>query len=289
MSKALNYKGTYMLISAQQLSEKIRDRSSHANLKIFDCRFNLMDVNAGADAYATGHIPMSQYADLNEDMAAEVTQFTGRHPLPDQSRWAKTLQLWGVDENSECVVYDDMAGAMASRLWWMLSKWNKLNNVYMLDGGVQAWRQIDGAMQQEIVEFKQSSFQPIFDNTQVVNANSVEAGIKSNTINLIDARSLSRFKGQEEPIDAVAGHVPGAQNFSFDGNLQDGRLKDKTALKQHFSPLLESSKPIVSMCGSGVTACHNIFSLDQIGIKSKLYVGSWSEWISDASREVATL
>lgn len=278
-----------MLISAQQLMEKINNPSSQTNLKIFDCRFNLMDVNAGADAYATGHIPMSQYADLNDDMAGEITHFSGRHPLPTESTWAKTLKLWGVDENSECVVYDDMSGAMAARLWWMLSKWNKLSRVYILDGGLQAWQEAGGEMQQEIAEFSKSDIDPVFDKDQVVNVNSVINDSKSGAIHLIDARSLPRYQGKEEPIDAVAGHIPGAQNFSFDGNLDNGKLKDEDALKQRFSSLLETPKPIVSMCGSGVTACHNVFSLECIGIKSKLYVGSWSEWISDSQREVATL
>ena len=270
------------LITARQL-EDILDQPA---LRIFDCRFNLLDENQGIERFKQGHIIKSQYADLNKQLAGPVLKHTGRHPLPDKRAFEDQLRKWGIDESSQIVVYDDAFGAIAARLWW-LCKWAGIDRVAVLDGGLNEWIANHNELSKEIVSFKKTKFQARYDDRLWVSTETVET-LKNDSNTLItDARATKRFNGETEPIDTRAGHIPGAVNLPFESNLSaEGRFLSNQELLGLHQQATEISK-VISMCGSGVTACHNILARVHAGLDSgQLYVGSWSEWITDANHEI---
>ncbi len=258
---------------------------------MLDARFDLGDKEAGRRAYGQGHIPGAWYADLERDLSSAVTANSGRHPLPDRNGLAVTLAAWGVRHHSHVVVYDDAGGAFAARAWW-LSRWLGHERVSVLDGGLKAWCDQGGALSRETPALPPGDIQPSAPLLQGVAVTELEQELAQGAVLLLDARAAERFEGAVEPIDTVAGHVPGAVNVPFTGNLdEDGRFLAPKRLRQRFEQVLQGVAPekVVHMCGSGVTACHNILAMELAGLSgSRLYAGSWSEWIRDGHRAVAT-
>jgi thiosulfate/3-mercaptopyruvate sulfurtransferase len=257
---------------------------------VVDCRFALTAPEAGRRAHAAGHIPGARYAHLNDDLSSPVSPSTGRHPLPAPGKLAARLGEWGIDRDKQVAVYDDTFGAMASRLWWLL-RWLGHEKVAVLDGGFPKWQRDKLPVTSEPPTIVKTVFEARPDDALWVDAAAVERGLRGSTILLLDARAEERFTGEVEPLDKVAGHVPGAINAPYEDNLDfSGELLSDEALREHYGGLLagRSARETIIMCGSGVTACHNLLALEHAGLSgARLYAGSWSEWITDASRPVA--
>ncbi len=258
---------------------------------IFDCRFALANSAAGRKAYLAGHIPGARHADIDEHLSdPHVPGVTGRHPLPSRAAWIDRVQTWGISPQHQVVAYDDSGGAFAARLWWML-RWIGHAPVAVLDGGWAAWNDaglpVTTALPPPPIPAR-SDYHRREPLTRLVTA----ADLDRNTQTLLDARDAARFRGEVEPIDPIAGHIPGARCATSSGNLDErGLFKSKAALRERFSALLADGhgRDVVSYCGSGITAAHNILALRHAGFdEPALYAGSWSEWITDPSREVAT-
>ena len=256
---------------------------------IFDCRHDLADTEAGRRAYNEAHIPGARFAHLDEDLSGGKTGKNGRHPLPDVESFAGWLGRMGVDEGKQVVAYDASTGAFAARLWWML-KWLGHERAAVLDGGLKFWLSQHLPVTSEQPEITPSAFKPrVHDN--VVDAQYLESHLERDDCVVIDARSADRFRGENETLDPVGGHIPGARNYPFMQNVNDeGRFKSAAALRQSFSELLRGAKPenVVHQCGSGVTACHNLLAMEVSGLTgSRLYPGSWSEWCADPRRPIS--
>jgi len=255
-----------------------------------DCRFSLMDADAGRRAYAESHLPGARYADLDWDLSGPVTPATGRHPLPDPARLARTLGEWGIGAGARVVAYDDMGGMLAAaRLWWLL-RWLGHDAVAVLDGGLTAWRAAGLPLTAASPAVRPAVFEARPDDRlwlTTARAQALPAGHL-----LVDARAAARYRGDMEPIDPVAGHIPGAVSRPTEDNLAaDGRFLPADALRAGFLAVLDGRSPtaVTHYCGSGVTACHNLLAMEVAGLSgSRLYAGSWSEWIRDPSRPVAT-
>lgn len=273
-------------------SEQLIAHSNDPDWVIVDCRFSLADSEAGFTAYRHGHIPNARYAHLDRDLSSQITQLTGRHPLPYQTVFINKLAQWAINNNSQVVVYDDASGAFAGRLWWLLRYFGH-DGVAVLEGGYKHWQKRGYPVTTDLPNIKPSTFRAYINENQVLSALDVENGIARKDICLIDARTSERFLGKQEPIDPVAGHIPGAINMPFQLNLDnEGLFWPADILRQQFSQLIGDRQPeqIVHMCGSGVTACHNLLAMEIAGLPgSKLYAGSWSEWISNKNRPVATI
>ena len=277
------------LISPQQLA----DRQARPGLVILDCRSSLDDLDYGQRSYAEGHIAGSSYADLLNDLSGPIIKgVTGRHPLPEAQTLVERLRFWGVDNDSDIVLYDDGPGAYAARAWWLLAWLGKREGVHILDGGLKAWHGAGLPLSLDPPEHAEGAFEGKADDSLVLSAAEVQKKLAKPEVTLIDARAPARFRGEVEPIDPVAGHIPGAQCAAFTDNLgADGRFLPAEQLKQRFAKTLNGRAPekLVAYCGSGVTACHNLFALCLAGYPlGRLYAGSWSEWINDPQRGVAT-
>lgn len=274
------------IISAQQLADHLEAR----NWVVFDCRFSLADGEAGARAYRSGHIAGARYAHLDRDLSSAIRDYTGRHPLPDFRLLAQKLGAWGVNHNSQVVVYDDASSAFAGRLWWLLRCMGH-DKVAVLDGGLPQWRKAGLPLTTALPKIQATHFRAYLDDQQWLSATQVENGLALGTIKLIDARTTERYRGEQEPIDLIAGHVPKALNHPFQRNLdKDGCFLPAELLKNQFKRLIGDHDPsqVIHMCGSGVTACHNLLAMEIAELNgSKLYAGSWSEWIRDKNRAVA--
>jgi thiosulfate/3-mercaptopyruvate sulfurtransferase len=270
---------------------ELQDLLGSAECRVVDCRFDLLQPQKGRTEYLAGHVPGALYADLDQDLAGPVTKDSGRHPLPDTNVFRATLQGWGIGPGTQVVVYDYASGALAARLWWML-RWFGHSQVAVLNGGLKAWIAGDGTLATEVPEFPESTLLEAPDSGRVITTDEVYSMLgKSDETRLVDARDRARFNGQTEPIDSVAGHVPGAINFPFSGNLNaDGTWKSSQELRQAWAGLLGSGTPppFSVMCGSGVTACHLVLSAAIAGLpEPRVYIGSWSEWLRDTARPVA--
>ena len=277
------------LLTAPQLAERL----SAPELRILDCRFALDDPAYGRTRYAAGHVPGAQFADLERDLSGPIIKgVTGRHPLPDPARLQEALRAWGVDQDSTIVLYDDGPGAFAARAWWLLAWLGKRDGVFLLDGGFQAWQAAGLPVTAQVTEPARGDFTARPDACLVVEADQLGRRLAEPGLTLIDARALPRFRGEVEPLDPVAGHIPGACCAPFTDNLgADGRFLPPVQLRQRFERLLAGRSPdqLVAYCGSGVTACHNLFAMSLAGLPlAPLYAGSWSEWITDPARPVAT-
>lgn len=274
-------------ISATELAANLHK----SDWVIFDCRFSLADETAGSKAYRQAHIPGARYADLNRQLSAPVKSYTGRHPLPDFTLLAQQLAAWGVGNRTQIVAYDDVGGAFAGRLWWLLRAMGH-QDVAVLDGGINHWQKQNLPLTTVLPKIAPSHFRCYPDQQQWLSAAEVENALAANNIMLIDARTPERFQGLQEPIDPVAGHVPKAVNRPFQLNLNEqGLFLPADQLNTQFQALINARPPaqVVHMCGSGVTACHNLLAMEIAGLSgSKLYAGSWSEWITDKNRPVAT-
>jgi thiosulfate/3-mercaptopyruvate sulfurtransferase len=273
------------LISADELQSCI----DQPDWRVVDCRFNLLQPAAGRQQYADGHLRGAVYADLDKDLAAPIRADSGRHPLPDPELLAAKLGRWGISNHSQVIVYDQTSGAIASRLWWLL-RWLGHRDVAVLDGGIAAWLGSGGVLQRGTVSPVECEFKANPDEALILGTTELVGNLDS--IRLVDARDRERFLGRKEPIDRVAGHIPGALNLPFsECQTEDGRMLSPHALRQRWQTALGSASQgaWAVMCGSGVTACHLALSAEIAGLAApRLYVGSWSEWIRDPGRPVAT-
>ena len=271
------------VVSTEQLAQHLTDPA----WAVIDCRFTLTNSEAGRAAYAQGHVPEARYAHLDEDLAGPKNGRNGRHPLPDAQAFAQKLGAWGIDADTQVVVYDDSFGAIAVRLWWML-RWMGHDTVALLDGGLPKWQREQRPLNPDVPQVTAKVFKAQVRHDMVVDTDAV---LRATSALIVDARAEMRFIGEIEPLDPVAGHVPGAKNLPFDDNLaHDGTLLPATELRERYTELLEGKAPeqVIHMCGSGVTTCHNLLAMEIAGLKGgKLYAGSWSEWITDPSRPVA--
>ncbi len=290
------------LISVDQLVALMVSADADNSLIVFDCRFALMDTGLGRNKYAINHIPEAIYVDLEHDLAGDITPDSGRHPLPEIAHFVQRLRAWGVNNHTQVVVYDDAAGAIATRLWWMM-KWIGHTRVALLDGGYTAWQHSGQPTSDRVKTSIKSDWQAMSSRSEnvvlkhnenkVIDVNELTELLKSQRINLYDARAEARFAGRHEPIDTVAGHIPGAVNLPFEQNLDEqGFFLPADVLKRRFQSVLSQTDAndaaIVNMCGSGVTACHNALAMEIAEVKpTRLYVGSWSEWIRNPDRAVA--
>ena len=259
---------------------------------IVDCRFGLADPGKGERDFLEAHIPGAVYASLDHDLSDLSKQGLGRHPLPDIEVFARTLSQWGWHKTQRVVAYDDAGGALAAaRLWWMLDSVGIVACV--LDGGWQAWTAAGFPVEHGAAAPRAATSVPLhFDPARVMYYEELEARREKPSTLMLDARAAPRFRGETEPLDRAAGHVPGARNRPFSENLAaDGRFKSPQMLREQFSALLGEHRPgdVVHMCGSGVTACHNLLAMEAAGLHgSRLFAPSWSGWVSDPSRPVAT-
>jgi thiosulfate/3-mercaptopyruvate sulfurtransferase len=275
------------LVSVETLSAHLDD----PQWRVFDCRHDLQNVDYGQQAYLKGHIPGALFLHLDRDLSGAKTGSNGRHPLPGIETFAKRMGECGVGPDTQVVAYDNEGGIFASRLWWML-RWLGHEKVAVLDGGLAGWRRAKLPFETEVRPVQPVRFAPQPLDLQV-DADYVLQRLKSPQMVLIDARNEERYAGQNETLDPVAGHIPGAINRFFFDNLDDAGCYFKPAdeLRAEFEDILDGRDPasVVQQCGSGVTACHNLLAMEVAGLHgSKLYPGSWSEWCSDPSRSIAT-
>jgi len=275
--------------------DSLRELQGTPGVAVIDCRFDLMNPEAGLRAYLAGHIPGARYADLNRDLSAPITPVSGRHPLPAADLFAERLDELGVGNDTQVVAYDEANGSFAARLWWLL-RWLGHSKAAVLNGGIKAWIAAGGTLESgeaapADAPSSRHADSPRPDSTPVVNAADVAAALRDPATLLVDARAPERYAGNVEPIDPVAGHIPGAVNHPFSTNLDaDGRFLPAALLKARWLERLAGRDPrhLIAMCGSGVTACHNLLALEVAGLSgAKLYAGSWSEWIRDPSRPIA--
>jgi thiosulfate/3-mercaptopyruvate sulfurtransferase len=288
--------------------ESLRALVAPPAVALLDCRFDLAAPDAGRQAYLRSHIPGARYVDLNRDLSAPVTAASGRHPLPDPVALDAFFRGLGLVRNIQVVVYDESNGSFAARAWWLL-RWLGFAKVAVLDGGMSAWLREGGAT--ESGEPPRGAAEPAgsaaagspggsratgshqvqVERRAALGADELIAALENPRTLLIDARAPERYAGAVEPIDPVAGHVPGAVNHPFSANLQsDGRFLPPEELERRWRDRLGDALPadVIVMCGSGVTACHNLLALERCGLPgARLYAGSWSEWIRDPRRPVA--
>lgn len=274
------------LISAADLAQQY----TQAGWVLLDCRHDLANPQAGRQAYDAGHMPGAQFASLDHDLADHARSlggiFRGRHPLPDPDAFVETLRRWGINDDSQVVAYDAQGGMFAARLWWML-RWVGHEAVAVLDGGLPAWTAQGMPLSTEPATSSPGKLQR---RTALVRSVSADDILTQQGLTVLDARAPDRFRGENETLDPVGGHIPGAKNRFFKNNLQaDGRFKPAAQLRQEMGALVASPALAVMQCGSGVTACHNLLALEVAGMPgAALYPGSWSEWCSDPARPVAT-
>ncbi|HEV2228959.1 MAG TPA: sulfurtransferase [Steroidobacteraceae bacterium] len=279
------------LIRVPELASHLDD----ANLVVIDCRFELSRPEWGEQAFAAGHIPGALYAHLDRDLSGPRTPGSGRHPLPDPVVLAGTFGRFGIDGEAQVVAYDQGPGAYAARLWWLL-RWLGHTRVAVLDGGFAAWERARQPVSTTAAARPPRRFAARVNRGWAVTTEAIAAALASGALAraeplLIDARGADRFAGENETIDPVAGHIPGAHNHPFAGNLDAlGQFRSPDELRRAWTASLRGRPPaaMVAMCGSGVTACHNLLALEVAGLPgARLYAGSWSEWIRDPARAVA--
>jgi thiosulfate/3-mercaptopyruvate sulfurtransferase len=274
-----------MLISTTELATKI----GNSNCVIFDCRHDLFDAGKGERSYREGHIPGAIYANVDTDLSGEKSGTNGRHPLPSPAAFTAFLARSGVTNTSKIIAYDDVGGQFASRLWW-LARWIGLTDVSLLDGGISKWIADGHALSRDVPVPKPAALRGHANPLMALNADEVEAGLKIASTTLIDARAPERYRGEVEPIDPVAGHIAGAKNRFYKENLNaDLTMRTPAEISTAFLSMMNAPKAdeVVHQCGSGVTACANIFAMEYAGLTgSKLYAGSWSEWITNPARPI---
>lgn len=257
---------------------------------VFDCRHDLARPELGAREYAKSHVPGARFLHCDTDLSAPLTGRNGRHPLPDPEAFARTLGAAGVDRTKQVVAYDAQGGSFAARLWWML-RWLGHDAVAVLDGGWGKWLREERPETSAVPTPAPARFDAAVREA-AVDAEYVLAHLRDPSIVVVDARSAERYRGETEPLDPVAGHIPGSINRPIQGNLAEGGVfKPTGTLRAQWSPLLGDVAPssVVHSCGSGVAACHNLLAMEIAGLAgSRLYAGSWSEWCADPARPVAT-
>lgn len=276
------------LIDADTVAAHLAD----PNWVIVDCRFTLTIPTAGENAWRETHVPGAHYAHLDRDLAQPKTATSGRHPLPDPAAFAAALGRWGIAPGKQVIVYDDSFGAMAARLWWMLRYWVGHAPVALLDGGWQKWKRDGHPLSAEVPAAGSTPYAFTPKTEHLIDAPRLAAALARREVCLIDARPERRFSGEDDPIDPVAGHIPGSANWPFEENLDiDGTLMTPAELAAAYGPIIGATPPaqVVHSCGSGVTACLNLLAMEHAGLAgARLYAGSWSDWITDPARPIET-
>ena len=269
--------------------ETLRAHLDDPNWLVVDVRHQLSDTGYGEHAYAAGHVPGAVFLHCDRDLSGAMSGGNGRHPLPDPERLAQRLGDIGIGALTQVVVYDDAQGMIAGRLWWLL-RWLGHDAVALLDGGLPAWQAAGGTLTSVVPTLLPRAFVTRPQDLSV-NADYVLERLETPHMRLVDARGADRFRGENETIDPVAGHIPGAVNRCFKDNLlPDGRFKTAARLRAEWLAVLAGSPPdlVVHQCGSGVSACLNMVAMEVAGLPgSRLYAGSWSEWCADPGRPVA--
>lgn len=282
------------LISTTQLSQALANKAQH--IVIIDCRHDLANVDSGFNAYLEGHIPNAIFARCDQDLSGAKVDatgvFCGRHPLPERDAFIATLQSWGINSGTQIVAYDAQGGIFAARLWAML-RWVGHAAVAVLDGGLPAWQAAQLPMSNEIsVISTKGNVSAQHSLLNVWTVNDVLANLSASELNkkiIVDARSPDRFRGENETLDPVGGHIPNAKNRFYKDNLRaDGTFKEPQQLAQEWQQVINQPQNAVMQCGSGVTACHNLLALEIAQLQgAALYAGSWSEWCADKARPIA--
>lgn len=276
------------LIEATELAQHCDD----PDWVILDCRHDLSSPNQGRMLYSENHIPGAQFAHLDFDLSGSkisaIGAFCGRHPLPDRKLFVSRMRAWGINNNTQIVAYDAQGGMFAARLWW-LARWLGLSSVAVLDGGYPAWRAAALPVSTGVPTARRGTLQERASLVKVVTSSDVQANFLTNAMVVVDARSPDRFRGENETLDPVGGHIPGAKNRFFKDNLlPDGGFKLPEQLRSEWQRVLADPQTAIMQCGSGVTACHNLLALEVAGMPgAALYAGSWSEWCMDPRRPVA--
>ncbi len=276
------------LISAQELSNLLDTAS---NLVVCDCRFELTNPSQGLQLYNDGHIPGARHVDLDQVLSVKGGADQGRHPLPARELFAQKMAAIGISDDTHVVCYDANDAMFAARLWWML-RWIGHDNVSVLDGGFKLWQQAGYEVTTEPPQPSKEGRLTLRDSlTQTVGYEDVLANISATERLVLDARSPDRFRGENETLDPIGGHIPGAANRFFKDNLQaDGTFKDAETLRKELTASLQGRKPesVISQCGSGVTACHNLLAMEVAGLSgAALYPGSWSQWSNTSGAPIA--
>lgn len=273
------------LIWAAELAARLGDPS----WVIVDCRYNLVDADAGERAYRAAHIAGAQFMHMDRDLSGPKTGANGRHPLPQLADIIATFGRAGIDDSKQVIAYDQNNGMWAARLWWLL-QWLGHPAVAVLDGGLDRWIEEGRLVTTEEPQVKPATFIAELP-TPTASAREIVEHLHDGALTVIDARAPERYRGDVEPIDPIAGHIPGAVNRPYTTNLTaQGTFKPAPQLREEFQTLLKESPPAsaVHQCGSGVTACHNVLAMSIAGLPgSRLYPGSWSEWIAAPERPVA--
>lgn len=285
----------YSTIISVEALQSLRTEAP-AKVVIVDCRHDLMDAEVGIKAYREGHLPRAVFANLDRDLSGAKLgadgQFRGRHPLPSTEDLLQTLRRLGINTDSQVVAYDGQGGMYAARLWWLLRSVGHAA-VAVLDGGIGAWTEAGLPLETQETQAALGNISMGSALTRQVDVTQVLANISADAhsrLQVVDARAADRFRGENETIDPVGGHIPGAVNRFFKDNLQaDGRFKDAVQLRAEWLQKITRPEQSIMQCGSGVTACHNLLALEIAGLSgAALYPGSWSEWCADLSRPVAT-
>ncbi|MES2074487.1 MAG: sulfurtransferase, partial [Pseudomonadota bacterium] len=275
------------LIDSATLAQHLAD----PDWVVLDCRHDLMNLSAGREGYAIGHIQNAQFAEMESELSGAKLgadgKFRGRHPLPDRAALIETLRAWGVNDNTQVVAYDAHGGMYATRLWWLL-RWIGHPAVAVLDGGLAAWQSAGLPLVTPVAARPRGHIAEKPTLAKTVTAAELVDNLHGGELTVVDARAPDRYRGENESIDPVGGHIPGAKNRFFKDNLKgDGRFKSERELRHDFAALFDSAPYAVMQCGSGVTACHNLLALELAKLPgAALYPGSWSEWCADPARPV---
>ena len=277
--------GWTTLVQAETLSIGL----ARPDVVVLDCRFDLADTNAGENAWMQAHIPGALYAHLDRDLSGPTQASKGRHPWPDAADFRERLGRWGISPQTQVVAYDNDSGAFAARAWFLLRALGH-EKVAVLDGGWKRWTALGLPVDSKVPAPIPTVYHATFDPRRILDSEQMAEALQVGDL-LVDARAPARFRGDEERLDRVAGHVPGAVNRPLTDNLADGRFKSPGQLAEEFRALLHGLPPnrVIAMCGSGVTACHHLLAMERAGMPgARLFAPSWSGWISDPSRPVAT-
>ena len=275
------------LISVHDLQTSLQNQLH--NTVIFDCRFDLSHPHLGHQQYLEGHIPSAIYVDLEKDLSGPKNPLQGRHPLPSYADWAKTRARLGISENTPVILYDLQENTYSARMWWMLKAIGH-QALHILDGGFKEWVKLGGEVETGPSRNPNSLLNlPIIEYKGLIHMSDVQHNIKNPCFQIMDARAKERFRGETEPLDPVAGHIPGAINRPYKNNLNENNLfKTEAELVTEFSTIGYTPNQVVHSCGSGVTACHNLLAMELAGLKgSLLYAGSWSEWCNHPQNPIA--
>lgn len=277
--------GWTTLVQAETLSIGL----ARPDLVVLDCRFDLADTNAGENGWMQAHIPGARYAHLDRDLSGPLQASKGRHPWPEAAEFTARLERWGISPQSQVVAYDADSGAYAARAWFLLRALGH-EKVAVLDGGWKRWTALGLPVDNKLPVPITAKYHATFDARRILDSDQVAEALHAGEL-LVDARAPARFRGEEERLDRVAGHVPGAINRPVTDNLADGRFKSPGQLAEEFRALLHGSpaNQLIAMCGSGVTACHHLLAMERAGMPgARLFAPSWSGWISDLERPIAT-